>query len=83
MNRIHRPPKGNGIPHLFAKATILYCILFVSVASVYCMAVTARTGVDTTGLLAIIVGFFGGELLLLLLKTVFQRKKEGTDDGCI
>lgn len=69
------------IPHLFAKLTIIYCIVFASGASVYALRILSRTGADATGLLGIIMGFFGGELLLLLLKTVLKKKEDNDDNG--
>lgn len=67
------------VPHLFAKATVGYCIAFASGASIYALRILSRTGNDPAALLGIILGFFGGELLLLCLKTVLSEKK--TRDG--
>lgn len=64
-------------PHLFAKATVIYCIFFASGASVYSLYMQAHDH-DAASLLAVILGFFGGELLLLCLKTIL--KKEVKDD---
>ena len=61
------------VPHLFAKLTVIYCIAFASGASVYALRILSRTGHDPAGLLAIIMGFFGGELLLLCLKTILKK----------
>lgn len=63
------------IPHLFAKLTILYCILFATGASVYSFLILGRTGYDATSLLSVVLAFFGGELLLLCLKTVLGERK--------
>ena len=63
------------VPHLFAKVTVGYCIAFASGASVYALRILSRTGNDPAALLGIILGFFGGELLLLCLKTVLSEKK--------
>lgn len=68
------------IPHLYAKATIAYCIAFATFASWYSLRILSRTGNDPAGLLGVILGFFGGELLLLLLKTVL-KKEETTSDA--
>ena len=61
------------IPHLFAKLTVIYCIAFASGASIYALRILSRTGHDPAALLGIIMGFFGGELLLLCLKTIFKK----------
>ena len=63
------------IPHLFAKLVVIWCIAFASGASYYALRILSRTGNDAAGLLAVILGFFGGELLFLCL-----RSFEGTND---
>ena len=62
------------IPHLFAKVTIIWCILCGTVASAYALRILSRTGHDPAALLGVILAFFGGELLMLLFKTVLGRK---------
>ena len=69
------------VPHLFAKVTVGYCIAFASGASVYALRILSRTGNDPAALLGIILGFFGGELLLLCLKTVLSEKNSRGDPG--
>ena len=64
------------ISHFFAKATVVYCIAFASGTSLYALRILARTGHDPAALLGIILAFFGGELLLLCLKTIFKNKEE-------
>ena len=64
------------IPHLFSKVTVIYCVLFASGASVWALRILSRTGHDPAALLGIILGFFGGELLLLCLKTILKNNKE-------
>lgn len=73
MNRI------KNIPHLFAKLTIVYCIVFASGASVWALYKQGQ-GFGMTDVLAVVLGFFGGELLLLCLKTVLKRDKEEPPD---
>ena len=62
------------IPHLFAKITVLYCVAFASGASVWALRILSRTGNDPANLLAIILGFFGGELLIMGLKTITEKR---------
>lgn len=65
--------KVRAIPHLFAKVTIIYCIAYASVASAFCLWKQGQ-GIQMTDILAVVLGFFGGELLLLCLKTVLNKK---------
>ena len=62
------------VPHLFAKITVLYCVAFASGASIWALRIISRTGSHPANLLATILGFFGGELLLLCLKTILEKK---------
>ena len=62
------------IPHLFAKTTIVWCILCGTAASAYALRILSRTGHDPAALLGVILAFFGGELMLLLFKTVLGKK---------
>lgn len=64
----------DGIPHLFGKLVVLWCILFGTAASAYALRVLARTGHDPAALLGVILAFFGGELLILCLKKILGEK---------
>ena len=66
----------SGVPHLFAKATVVYCVAFGSLSSLWALRILSRTGSDPAALLGVILGFFGGELLLLSLKTRLTNRKE-------
>ena len=57
-----------------------YCVAAASGASWYALRIMSRTGNDPAALLGVILGFFGGELLLLCLKTVLKKddKEEPT-----
>lgn len=61
------------VPHLFAKLTVIYCIAFASITSLWALRILSNTGHDPATLLGIILGFFGGELLLLCLKTILKK----------
>ena len=61
-------------PHLFAKLTVIYCVAFASGASIWSLRIMSRTGHDPANLLAIILGFFGGELLIMGLKTITEKR---------
>ena len=63
------------IPHLFSKLTVLWCIVFGTGASIYALRTLARTGHDPAALLGVILGFFGGELLFLCLRTIMGDKE--------
>ena len=69
------------IPHLFAKGIICFCVLFGAGCSLYALRILSRTGHDPAALLGVILAFFGGELLLLCLKTVLSEKKSRDDPG--
>ena len=62
------------VPHLFAKVTVLYCVAFASGASIWALRILSRTGHDPANLLAIILGFFGGALLILGLETITEKR---------
>ena len=62
------------IPHLFAKLTVIWCVAFGSGASFYALRILSHTGHDPAALLGVILGFFGGELLFLVLRTIFKEK---------
>lgn len=67
-------------PHLFAKGMVLWCVVCGTAASVYAMRILSRTGHDPAALLGVILAFFGGELLLMCLKTVLKNGKDDTHD---
>lgn len=75
------------ISHLFAKGIIGFCVLFGAGCSAYALRILSRTGHDPAALLGVILAFFGGELLLLCLKTVLSEQDEarqgpgGEEDG--
>lgn len=64
------------INHLFAKGMVLWCVICGTAASAYAMRILSRTGHDPAALLGVILAFFGGELLLMCLKTVLNGKKQ-------
>lgn len=62
-------------PHLFSKLVVVYCVAFASLASGYALRILSRTGNDPAALLGVILAFFGGELLMLCLKTIMKNDK--------
>ena len=62
-------------PHLFSKLIVAYCVAFASGASYYALRILSRTGNDPAALLGVILAFFGGELMLLCLKTILKNDK--------
>lgn len=72
------------IPHLFAKLIVVFCVLFASGCSVYCMRIMMYTDHNPAQLLTAILAFFGGELLLMCLKTVLtprtKKSKKSSED---
>lgn len=69
--------KIRAINHLFAKGMVLWCVICGTAASAYAMRILSRTGHDPAALLGVILAFFGGELLLMCLKTVLNGKQNG------
>ena len=68
--------RNTPVPHLFAKLTVIYCVAFSSGTGLWALRILSRTGHDPAALLGIILGFFGGELTLLCLKTILSNRKE-------
>lgn len=63
-------------PHLFSKLVVAYCIAFASGMTMWAFRILSRTGHDPSALLGIVLGFFGGELLLICLKTILKKDRE-------
>ena len=72
--------KLRAVPHLFAKLMVLWCVACGTVASAWALRILARTGHDPAALLGVILAFFGGELLLMCMKTVLGGDKKGKDE---
>ena len=68
--------KIGNIPHLFAKLTVVWCVGFGSAASYYALRILSHTGHDSAALLGVILAFFGGELMILCLRTILKKDKE-------
>ena len=64
------------VPHLFAKSMVIWCVICGTAASAYAMRIMSRTEKDPAALLGVILAFFGGELLLMCLKTVLKNGKD-------
>lgn len=77
----HLWDKLRTIPHLFAKGMVLWCVICGTAFSLYAMRILSRTGQDPAALLGVILAFFGGELLLMCLKTVLNEKKRKDDSN--
>ena len=67
------------IPHLFAKSIVIFCILSATAASAFALLAQAH-GATMDTVLAIVMGFFGGELLLLCLKTILKKDLEEKEE---
>lgn len=68
-----------GVPHLFAKSIIIYCVICATLASAFSLLAQAH-GATMEPVLALVLGFFGGELLLLCLKTILKKDTEEEPD---
>ncbi|MCI9678005.1 MAG: hypothetical protein HFF77_03390 [Oscillospiraceae bacterium] len=71
--------KLRAVPHLFAKCMVLWCVACGTAASAWSLRILSHTGHDPAALLGGILAFFGGELLLMCLKTVLGEKKNPPD----
>ena len=63
------------IPHLFGKLIVSVCVLCGIRFSERALQIHETTGYDTAAVLAVILGFFGGELMVLCLRTIFEKNK--------
>lgn len=68
--------KLRSVPHLFAKVMVLWCVICGTAASAWALRIFSHTGHDPAALLGVILAFFGGELLLMCLKTVLKNGKD-------
>lgn len=64
------------VPHLFGKLMVVWCVASGTVCSFWAMRILSRTGQDSSGLLAPVLAFFGGELALMFGKNALQGKKK-------
>ena len=68
--------KISAIPHLFGKIVVLWCITVGTGASAWALRILSRTGHDSAAVLGVILAFFGGELMVLCLKTILKDKNK-------
>ena len=69
-----QPGKKTPVPHLFSKLIVWWCILFGTGACYYALRIESRTDKSPTGTLVAILGFLGGELMLLCMRTVLKER---------
>ena len=67
------------IPHLFGKIIVFWCIAVGTMASLWALRILSHTGHDASALLGVILAFFGGELMVLCLKTILNNKVSKSD----
>ena len=72
--------KLRGVPHLFAKCMVLWCVLWGTGACAWSLRILSRTGHDPAAMLGVILAFFGGELLLMCLKTVLKHGEKNENE---
>lgn len=68
-----------GIPHLFGKVMVIWCVACGTASCFYALRILSRTDKDPTGLLGVILAFFGGELALMFGREAL-KKKNGKDE---
>ena len=62
-----------------SKYAMYFCIFFTAAFSIMCLYVQYKTGYDTSLLLKIVGAVFGGELLLLLFKRMWDTTDKSID----
>lgn len=72
--------KNTPISHLFSKLIVAWCVLCGTVASFYALRIMNNTGHDPAALLGVVLAFFGGELMVLCLKTILKDKSRPTQN---
>lgn len=68
------------MPHLFQKSIITHCIIVLTVAALYSLYEQAH-GAEMTDLFIAIGAVFGSELAMSLIKTLFKKEEEKTDEA--
>jgi len=66
----------HSIPHLFGKCMVILCLLGGSCSIAWAFRILSRTDNDPAATLTAALAFFGGELLAMAGKNVFQKNKE-------
>lgn len=65
---------------MMARRLVYFCISLSSVVAVWAMVVkTIVPTIDLTDILTFVGAVFGGELVLLLFKWIFSKKKNETE----
>ena len=65
-----------GVPHLFGKVMVLWCVLFGSGCCYYSLRIMSRTGSDPAALLGVILAFLGTELGMMFGRDALKGKNE-------
>lgn len=65
--------------HTFSRCIVVFCILEMAAMQVWSMRIASHNSFLVTGLLTSNHAVFGGELLLICLKRIFEKNK-GDDD---
>lgn len=71
---------------LFSKIMVLFCIVYSIRVIEWAMGQYEATGLEPGTILAVAIGLFGGELLLLCLKRVLTKsdsKAQGEEPGVV
>lgn len=62
-----------------SRHTMRFCIFFTAIFSIMCLYVQYKTGYDTYPLLKVVAAVFGGELLILLFKRMWDTTDKTVD----
>lgn len=69
------------VPHLFGKIMVIWCVAAGTLCSLWSICVLSRTGQDVTGMLTVILAFFGGELGLMFGKNALESKQKARESA--
>ena len=67
------------VSHLFGKVMVVWCVAVGTGCSLWALRILSRTGQDASGLLAVVLAFFGGELALMFGRSALQNKTKGKE----
>ena len=70
----------SNIPHLFGKLIVIWCVAVGTGASAWALRILSRTGHDSAPVLGVILAFFGGELMVLCLRTILGGKEKNKNE---
>ena len=59
---------------IFSKILVALVLFYMAVIGIWSLRILSHTGIDPSRTLSILFSFFGGELVLLLVKRIFAKE---------